>query len=77
MHLCGFSRGAAEKCADTTPADFINKYRIRHAAILLSSTNDPVGLIAEQCGFTNRSTFTRIFRDQYAMTPTEFRRAAK
>jgi AraC-like DNA-binding protein len=35
-----------------------------------------VGLVAEQCGFTNRSTFTRLFREQYSMTPTEYRKAA-
>lgn len=68
---------ALHECADTTPTDFINKYRIHHAAQLLSTTDDPVGFIAEQCGFTNRSTFTRLFREHYSMTPTEYRKAAK
>lgn len=68
---------ALRECADTTPADFINLYRIRHAAHLLTATDDPVGLIVEQCGFTNRSTFTRLFRERYSMTPTEFRQAAR
>jgi AraC-like DNA-binding protein len=68
---------ALSECAGTTPADFINLYRIRHAALLLATTNDPIGLIVEQCGITNRSTFARLFRDHYSMTPTEYRRAAK
>lgn len=68
---------ALHECADTTPADFINQYRIRYAARLLATTDDPVGLIIEQCGFTNRSTFARLFHDHYPMSPTEFRRAAK
>ena len=68
---------ALHECADLTPADFINQYRIRYAARLLATTNDPVGLVIEQCGITNRSTFARLFHDYYSMSPTEFRRAAK
>ena len=67
---------ALRECADTTPADFINQHRIRHAAMLLTTTGDPVGQIAEQCGIPNRSTFNRLFREQYSMSPTEFRKAA-
>ncbi len=68
---------ALRECADTTPADFINRYRIRHAALLLATTDDPVALVAELCGITNRSTFARLFRDHYSMSPTEYRHAAK
>jgi transcriptional regulator GlxA family with amidase domain len=64
------------ECADTTPADFINHYRIRHAAMLLTTTDQPVGLIAEQCGIASRPTFNRLFREHYSMTPTEYRNAA-
>lgn len=41
---------ALRECAGLTPADFINQYRIRYAARLLTTTDDPVGLIIEQCG---------------------------
>jgi len=68
---------ALHECAGLTPADFINQYRVRYAARLLATTDDPVGLIIEQCGITNRSTFARLFHDYYSMSPTEFRRAAK
>ena len=68
---------ALHECADLTPADFINQYRIRYAARLLATTDDPVGLVIEQSGITNRSTFARLFHDYYSMSPTEFRRAAK
>lgn len=67
---------ALRECAGITPADFINQHRIRHAALLLATTDDPIGLIAEQCGFTNRSTFARLFRNHYSMTPTDYRHAA-
>lgn len=68
---------ALHECADTTPADFINRYRVRHAARLLATTDDPVGLVAEECGITNRSTFARLFREHYSMTPSEYRKAAR
>ena len=68
---------ALRECADTTPADFLNIHRIRHAAKLLSTTDDPVGLIIEMSGITNRSTFNRLFREHYSMSPLEYRKAAK
>ena len=68
---------ALRECAGQTPADFINLYRIRHAALLLTTTDDPIGLIIEQSGITNRTTFSRIFREYYSMSPSEYRKAAK
>ena len=67
---------ALHDCAGLTPADFINQYRIRHAARLLATTDSPIGLIIEQSGITNRATFSRLFREHYSMTPSEFRQAA-
>ena len=68
---------ALRECADTTPADFLNLHSIRHAAKLLSTTDNPVGLIIEMSGITNRSTFSRLFREHYSMSPSEYRNAAK
>jgi len=67
---------ALRECAGQTPADFINQYRLRHAAQLLTSTDEPVGLVIEMSGITNRSTFSRLFREHYSMSPTEYRKAA-
>ena len=67
---------ALRECAGQTPADFINLYRIRHAARLLATTDDPVGLIIVQSGITNRATFSRLFREHYSMTPSEYRHTA-
>ena len=67
---------AIRECADMTPADFVNSYRLRHAAHLLSTTNDSVGLIAELCGLSRR-TFYRLFSETYAMSPSDYRHVAK
>ena len=67
---------AIRECADMTPADFINSYRLRHATHLLSTTNDSIGLIAELCGLSRR-TFYRLFSETYAMAPSDYRHVAK
>ena len=68
---------ALRECADTTPADYLNRLRIQYAAQLLEKSDDPIGLIIEQSGFTNRTTFARLFAAYYSMTPSEFRRTAR
>jgi transcriptional regulator GlxA family with amidase domain len=60
-----------------TVADFINRYRVQQVAILLKTTDDSIGLIATLCGIGSRPTLSRLFRDHYGMSPTEFRQAAK
>lgn len=56
---------ALRECAGITPAD------------LLTCSEEPVGLIIEMSGITNRSTFNRLFREYYSMSPTEYRQAAR
>lgn len=67
---------ALRECADTTPADYLNHLRIQYAAQLLEKSDDPIGLIIEQSGFTNRTTFARLFAAYYSMTPSEYRKIA-
>ena len=67
---------ALRECADVTPTDFINGYRLRYAARLLATTSDSVALIAELCGLSRR-TFYRLFDEAYSMSPSDYRKAAK
>ena len=67
---------ALRECAGMTPTDFINGYRLRHAARLLATTSDSVSLIAELCGLSRR-TFYRLFDEAYSMSPSDYRKAAK
>ena len=64
---------ALRECANQTPTDFINGYRLRHAAHLLATTTDSVSLIAELCGLSRR-TFYRLFNDTYSMSPADYRK---
>ena len=66
---------AIRECSNQTPADFINSYRLRHAANLLATTDQSVALIAELCGLSRR-TFYRLFNDTYSMSPSDYRKVA-
>ncbi len=69
---------AIRECSDSLSTKaFIDGYRVDHAARLLTSTDDPIALIAEMSGFANRTTFNEQFRSRYKMTPSEYRRASK
>lgn len=59
--------------AGTTPIDYLNQIRLRHAAALLKHTSTPISEIALECGFTDSNYFTRKFKTQYAATPREYR----
>lgn len=56
-----------------TPNDILRTLRLHHAAQLLSTTELNISEICRECGFNNPSYFTRAFRDQYEMTPKEYR----
>ena len=69
---------AIRECSDSASTKaFINSYRVDHAARLLTDTDEPIALIAEMSGFSNRTSFNEWFRERYKMTPSEYREAAK
>lgn len=51
----------------------INKIRIQHAQELLEKTDKPVGVIAEETGFTSAVNFTRVFKKYMMVTPGKYR----
>ncbi len=55
---------------------FLTEYRLTAATYLLKETDEPVSVIAEQCGFDNLSYFIRTFRRRYGTSPRQFRMGA-
>lgn len=53
--------------------DFVNRYRIEHAKLLLIETDDTVTNIIFASGFNAKSSFNSAFRKQTGMTPSAFR----
>lgn len=58
----------------TTPVRYCRDYRLQQAASQLAATLDPVSEIAQRCGFQEMSYFSKMFREKYAMTPSEYRK---
>ena len=57
----------------TTPYKYITEYRLSQAAILLRSTNMPIGDIASNVGFRQISHFGKCFREKTGYSPREYR----
>ncbi len=57
----------------TTPVNYIISLKIRQSCILLKESNLPVSTIATRCGFNDSNYFSRIFRKQMGITPTQYR----
>ena len=56
--------------------DFINSYRIEHAALQLADTanrHSTVSTIAFECGFNSLSVFNNAFKKFKGMTPSQYR----
>ncbi len=58
-------------------SQYVNGFRLIHAAHLLETTETPVTKITEQSGFLTRSNFYREFERVYATSPTAYRRAKR
>jgi AraC-like DNA-binding protein len=57
-----------------TTGQFILKVRMDAAVRRLRETEDPIAMIALDCGYSDQSAFTRQFRQTVGLSPSEFRR---
>lgn len=62
-----------QKHMGQTPHSYLVSYRLNNAKKLMASTDLSMEEIAEQCGFNSASHFTRAFRADNGITPSEFR----
>ncbi|GAA1716906.1 hypothetical protein GCM10009745_76910 [Kribbella yunnanensis] len=56
-----------------TPTEFVTDLRLEHAASLLAATNLTIAVIADRCGYTSQSYFTRCFTTAHEISPRDFR----
>ncbi len=59
-----------------TAGQFILKVRMDAAERQLRETGDPIADIAQQCGYSDQSAFTRQFRQTVGLSPAQYRRRA-
>lgn len=69
-HFCRFFK----RFSGETPFDYLNHYRINHAARLLCSTNKKIMDIAFESGYANFSYFIKLFKQIKGCTPSVFRK---
>ena len=58
--------------ADMTPLDFIRSIRIKRAADMLLAGEKNISEVAYSTGFTTPKYFTRCFKEEFGMTPTQY-----
>jgi len=58
----------------TTPGRWLTRTRLKSARQLLDTSKKNVGEIAFDCGFENVSHFSRIFKANYGVSPTQYRK---
>ena len=66
-----------KKQTGTYFAEYVNQVRTRYAVDELLYTEKNMTRIAMDCGFSNASAFTKVFRENYNMAPTEYRQKMK
>lgn len=60
-----------------TPAEYVRKKRINHAAECLVRSDHKVAEIARQAGIPNAAYFITLFKKTTGLTPNRFRQAHK
>lgn len=60
--------------SDTTPIEYLNRYRIRQSTYLLIHTDRSISDIALSCGFNNSSYYNKLFLRYIGSTPTRYRK---
>ena len=63
---------------DKTPTEYVRDMQLEEAKRMLEYCFDlNVDAIVEECGFASRSTFYRLFRERYQISPADYRKIAK
>lgn len=56
-----------------SPKQYLTLLRLKHAAIAIHDTTDPINEIALACGFSDINNFCKQFKREYGCTPSAFR----
>ena len=59
-----------------TPQDLLREARLKHASLLLRTTDKTIAEVAYACGFSDPKYFSRCFKQSTGMSPSECRNAS-
>ena len=62
-----------KECGETL-TDYVNRKRMENAAYILSHSNKQIQTVAEECGILDVNYFIKIFKKQYGITPSQYRK---
>lgn len=62
---------------NTTPVEFLNRYRVHLAAELLLDTAKSITEISGECGFGSNSYFSKVFQRTMHCMPKDYRRRGR
>ncbi|PHN02196.1 helix-turn-helix transcriptional regulator [Flavilitoribacter nigricans] len=62
-----------KKALNTTFAQYLKEYRLKKSAELLQTSDLNVSQIVYALGLSNRSYFTKIFKEKFGITPTDYK----
>ena len=65
-----------KECGETL-TDYVHRKRMENAAYILSHTDKQIQTVAEECGIMDLNYFIKLFKQQYGITPTQYRHTCK
>lgn len=65
------------KLTNSNFTDFLTGIRLYHARQMLCETSFPISQIADRCGFSGAAYFAKFFKQNYGITPRQYRALKK
>ena len=59
---------------DTNFQTIKDRIKLGHGLYMLQTSDTPMGLVANACGYQSQSRFTDKFKVMYGLTPSELRK---
>ncbi|GAA0269489.1 AraC family transcriptional regulator [Faecalicatena contorta] len=63
-----------QACQQQSPKEYLSSFRVKQACLLLKETSLSIAAIAYSVGFENNLYFSKAFKKQMLVSPTEYRR---
>lgn len=76
MSLRNFNRRFKQACG-ISPLSYLQQVRMDNARDLLASSNLAVHEVADKIGYSDTSHFSRLFKQTFTMTPSEYRQTIR
>lgn len=58
----------------TSPGKWVTNRRLKRAKAMLQTGNKSISEVAFDCGFKNSSHFSRVFREKFSLTPSNYQK---